>query len=180
MSKLRLVHIDEDYINYLHEHDNRVLKSKNRLGNDKIYPYVGVVVSRNDKNYFAPLQSPKQKYTKIKDTQKNVFKISTNSEYGIISLINMIPVNNSNIKEINLQNYDVKYKNLLINQINYIEKNKADLLVRANYVIDLCYKNPNHYLIKNAVDIPLLTNASVLYKNQTESSNIKKIKKLKM
>jgi protein AbiQ len=180
MSKLKLVHIDENYINYLHQHDHRVLKGKNRIGNDKIYPYVGVLVNRNEKNYFAPLQSPKEKYTNIKDSQKNVFKISKDSKYGIISLINMIPVTESSIKEISLENYDSNYKNLLLNQINCIEKNKTDLLIRANYVIDLCYKKPNHYLVKNAVDIPLLSNVSDLYEVQNEKNKFKKIKKLKM
>ena len=51
MSKpLKIYYLDENYINYLREYDNRVAYNKNQKR-----PYIGVVYTFNWLNYFAPL-----------------------------------------------------------------------------------------------------------------------------
>ena len=50
---MKLYYVDEDYINELRNVDERVLNKSTR-------PYLGVVLSINDLNYFVPLSSPKE------------------------------------------------------------------------------------------------------------------------
>jgi len=51
---MKLYYVDEDYINELRNVDERVLLNKSTR------PYLGVVLSINDLNYFVPLSSPKE------------------------------------------------------------------------------------------------------------------------
>ncbi|MCJ8343448.1 MAG: type III toxin-antitoxin system ToxN/AbiQ family toxin [Cetobacterium sp.] len=55
--KLKLVTIEEKYINYLKKFSENVKYNKNSLR-----PYVGIVLIVNNYNYFAPLRSSKPKY----------------------------------------------------------------------------------------------------------------------
>ena len=55
MNKLKLYFIQSEYINYLRKYDNRV--AYNKVPNR---PYIGVVYTYNNFNYFAPLSSPKK------------------------------------------------------------------------------------------------------------------------
>ena len=51
---MKLYYVDEDYINELRNVDERVLLNKSTR------PYLGVVLSINDLNYFVPLSSLKK------------------------------------------------------------------------------------------------------------------------
>ena len=55
---MKLYYVDEDYINELRNVDERVLLNKSTR------PYLGVVLSINDLNYFVPLSSLKKIKTK--------------------------------------------------------------------------------------------------------------------
>lgn len=60
MQKIHIYNIDDDYIKYLSQFDNKVCDSK--IGKRKhMRKYIGVVLAIGDIKYFAPLSSPKQK-----------------------------------------------------------------------------------------------------------------------
>ena len=62
MNAIRIVMVDNDYIEYLSQFDHRVYQSKYL----KERPYVGALITVNDIEYFAPLSSPKPKHLHMK------------------------------------------------------------------------------------------------------------------
>ncbi|WP_337742627.1 type III toxin-antitoxin system ToxN/AbiQ family toxin [Fusobacterium gonidiaformans] len=79
------------YIDYLREVDTRVQKNKNESR-----PYIGIVYTVGDFNYFSPLASPKDKHIRMKN-RIDFIKID-NGKLGIINLNNSVPVNKNELK----------------------------------------------------------------------------------
>ena len=125
MKNLKLYYIDDDYIDYLRMFDNKVPYNKNRTR-----PYIGVVYKYEGVNYFAPLSSPKPKHLKINDKSVDVFKID-NGRLGVVNLNNMLPTPLECLTDVlpNLKDDD-KYKGLLIDQLNCINKEKEILYTK--------------------------------------------------
>lgn len=147
----KLVQIDTQYINYLRQFDNRVCYNKEW---SNIRPYIGILFKLKGYKYFAPLTSSGKGY-KLKDKPKaeniTFFPIK-NCEYGGVNLNNMIPVIENVYYPIDLtiteliSEKEKKYKLLLINQINYLNKNEKILRTKANTlysrkVLKTLYKN---------------------------------------
>ena len=86
MSKFKFVHVSEKYIKYLHSVDNRVQFNK-----DQRRPYVGIVLSIKQMNYYVPLESPKKNHANIKSNGP-ILKLD-DGKLGIMGFNNMIPVN---------------------------------------------------------------------------------------
>ncbi len=61
MKNLKLYKIKDEYIEYLLEYDKNVIHNKKESR-----PYVGIVLEINNRTYYAPLSSPKEKHRKIK------------------------------------------------------------------------------------------------------------------
>lgn len=140
MKNLKLYYIDDDYIDYLRMFDDKVPYNKNRTR-----PYIGVVYKFEGVNYFAPLSSPKPKHLKINDKSVDVFKID-NGKLGVVNLNNMLPTPLSCLTDVlpTLKDDD-KYKGLLIDQLNRINKDRQILYTkiitfqkryRAGYIND--------------------------------------------
>lgn len=125
MGKFRFYHISDHYINYLRSIDSRVQHNKGQHR-----PYVGVVLSINMVDYYVPLESPKPNHKNIKSGGP-VLKLD-DGKLGIMGFNNMIPVVPSCLIPFNIQQIDdEKYKNLLINQLAYCNKNSDTILRRA-------------------------------------------------
>ena len=131
---LSFVYINENYLNYLKKYDVKVPEKKNRI-------YIGVLLKINNKEYFAPLSSPKEKH-KIMKNNIDVFKIK-NGKLGIINLNNMIPVISDNKcrETINLtflknsnDKKDRKYYYLLEKQLRFCKKNRLQLYGKAENI----------------------------------------------
>ncbi len=74
--------------------------------------------------------SPKQQHSKYK---ANVTHIRIGKNMGIIKLNNMILVNDENLKLINFNDIkDLKYRNLLIQQNNFIQLNTEKIREMSN------------------------------------------------
>ena len=117
---LKFYNIKENYVNYIRKFDARIYENKNRR------PYVGVVCIIEDIKYYVPLSSPKPKYQKMKNT-KDFHKIN-GGIYGAVNFNYMIPVKDSDLTEIDINNEpDIKYKNLLQNQ--YFEVIKIEVVI---------------------------------------------------
>ena len=139
--KLYFITLTSNYLKYLGIYENKVSLKANR-------PFIGIVFKVNNKEYFAPLSSPKEKHKRMK-TNIDFFKIDKGN-LGIINFNNMIPVINNDIcrnkldlemlsKSLNTD--DIKYFILLKNQLEYCGKNKNIILAKAEKIYDIFTKN---------------------------------------
>ena len=84
-------------------------------------PYIGVLLSINDLNYFAPLSSYKSKQDRINNI--TVFKLhekgNPENKLGVIHLNNMFPVPYNQLNEVIIDIND-SYGRMLQNQYEYI------------------------------------------------------------
>ena len=147
---MKFYYVNSDYVQYLKQVDPKnVQNNYENTKNQK--PYLGIVLSVNNKNYFAPLSSDKNlKYKNIKDTNPTVFKLITkNDNYlGVVKLNNMIPVNKSELYEItkdDLLKKDSKYQNLLNTQRIVINHNVAGIQQKADLLYKLVVENKNEF-----------------------------------
>ena len=120
--RLKLYYISNDYIDYLRKFDNKVRFNKNHSR-----PYVGIVYTYNNNNYFAPLSSPKPKYQKMKKTAIDIWLIDE-GKLGVINFNNMIPCPIEELTELLPTVKEEKYKKLLENQISSINKDRELIL----------------------------------------------------
>lgn len=140
--KFKLVQIETPYINYLRSFDDKVCFNKEF---SNVRPYVGILFKLKKHNYFAPLTSSGKGY-KLKDCPKaeNVtFFPINNCKYGGVNLNNMIPVAENVFSEINLhigknmKPEKIKYRILLLNQLNFLNKHKKHLREKANKLYNM-------------------------------------------
>jgi len=117
-----LYYISEDYIKYLRKYDNKVPSNKNTTR-----PYIGIVYQYNGFNYFAPLSSPKEKHLKMNKKAIDIWKID-DGKLGIINFNNMLPCQKNLLTEVLPTITDVKYRKLLENQIELINKDRNIML----------------------------------------------------
>lgn len=140
---------DANYCNYLHYYEPKIPFKESR-------PFVGVVLCVNQKNFFAPLTSPKPKHLTMKNTQ-DFLKID-NGILGGINLNNMIPIPKSCLHEIDIKSIkDMKYRKMLYMQMDWIEKNKERINKRAkNLYFLIIQKKATNCLIERCCDFKLL------------------------
>ncbi len=125
MEKLRLYHIREGYVEFLHKADSRV-----QLNKGEHRPYVGIVMTIGEYEYYVPLESPKPNHANIKSGGP-VLKLDGGT-LGIMGFNNMLPVKRYQLIEFDISAVsDVKYRTLLLKQLAFIEKNKRVIYDRA-------------------------------------------------
>ncbi|MFI3206070.1 MAG: type III toxin-antitoxin system ToxN/AbiQ family toxin [Clostridia bacterium] len=124
--------VNTDYCNYLRKSDPRVPYTMDKKS---IRPFVGIVFTVNNHNYYAPLTSPKQKHISMKN-QVDFLKIN-DGKWGAINFNNMIPVPSELLNKIELRHYEndsveeQHYKNLLANQLSWCNSNKDKIIKQA-------------------------------------------------
>ena len=168
MKELDIYKVDINYIAYLKSFDNDVCEPKDQ---NKMRPYIGVIALESEYfYYFAPLTSKTNKpdYYCIKIRNKN------NIVIGGIRINNMIPIkkeynnlfNRVDIKALMNSNdkYNVLYGNLLLQEFNYIRKEKVTkaIVTKAKYFYHN-YKY-NRSLQKLCCNFPLLEELAIRYK----------------
>jgi len=132
LMNLKFYQADEEYCAFLQKADPCVPYIQVKKG---IRPFVGIVLTINGLNYFAPLTSPKPKHQKMKN-QIDFLKIKA-GEWGAINFNNMIPIHSSSLTVINMEiseknsKADIDYKNLLTNQLTWCNANKVRILSQA-------------------------------------------------
>ena len=115
--------IQEKYIDYLRESDEKVLKNKSEKR-----PYIGIVFKQGNFDYFSPLGSPKEKH-KLMKRRLDFIKIR-NGELGIINLNNSIPIKGNEIRLLDIDALknssnisDRKYGTLCEDQLIWCDNN---------------------------------------------------------
>lgn len=129
--QLFLVMINVDYCNYLRKYDNKVPYNYNEK---ELRPFVGVLFEVNKCKYFAPLSSPKPKHMKIK-SKIDFLKID-GGKLGAINFNNMIPVDEKNIIELELNKEcltqtEFMYTKLLKKQLYWLNRHQDKLYGRS-------------------------------------------------
>ena len=100
-----------------------------------IRPFVGIVLTVNGFDYFAPLTSPKLKHRGMKN-QTDFMKIN-GGIWGAVNFNNMIPIHASCLTEVDMNilatdnKAESDYKNLLVNQLSWCNANKDRIIIQA-------------------------------------------------
>jgi len=171
MTNLQIVKIDYKYCDYLRKYDYRVPYNRDKK---ELRPFIGVLLSINSIEYFAPLSSPKPKHLSMTNTT-DFLKIDSGI-LGAVNFNNMIPVNPQNYEIINLnkskKNFkDLQYQELLREQLKWLNKYQKEVKNKALKLYNL-YKNNRLY--KNIKDrccnFELLEEKCNLYKNKIKVS----------
>lgn len=158
MGKLRFYHVREGYIDFLHRVDNRV-----QLNKGQRRPYVGIVLTIGNFDYYVPLESPKANHVNIKSGGP-VLKLDDGA-LGIMGFNNMIPVRKYQLLDFDiLAEPDERYRALLLKQLNYCEKNRALILARAQKTYQKAVTGNNPFYRKICCDFKRLEACCGKYK----------------
>ena len=145
----KIVKVDYNYCNYLRKYDNRVSYN---AGIKELRPFIGVLFTIEDKEYFAPLSSPKPKHKYLKNTL-DLVKID-DGNLGVINFNNMIPITNNNYTEYDLNKNctdkdEMLRIKLLRSQLRWLTSNRRIIRTKAR-ALYLLYKEDK--LPKNVKD----------------------------
>lgn len=157
MDKLKIYKIRDSYIDFLRKFDSENVKYNKK----EKRPYIGILLQIEKLKYFAPLASPKPKHKRMKNNIDFV-KID-NGDKGVINLNNMIPVVDEAIILYDILNEeDEKYKNLLLDQLKFINQNADKIVVKAKKLYHKVTNFDTH-LNKRCVKFKLLEEKCILY-----------------
>ena len=160
MKNFKLQYIDEEYIKYLIQFDSNIAYNKVATR-----PYIGIVYTYNNFNYFAPLSSPKPKHININPKAIDIFKIK-DGELGVVNINNMIPTPIENLTEVLPTITDEKYKKMLEQQLTYLNNHKAELYKKINHFQNMFRKGHlSENILKRSCDFILLEEKCKCYKN---------------
>lgn len=166
----KIVKVDFNYCDYLRQYDSRVSYNK---GSKELRPFVGILFTVNQCEYFAPLSSPKAKHVYMKNNV-DVIKID-NGKYGVVNFNNMIPVSSNNYELIDLnaktQNInELKWYNLLKTQLLWLNRNTKNVKGKANklYTMHKTDKLPERIKIR-CCDFSLLEEKCIQYNKKSKT-----------
>lgn len=164
MKGLKIFTVSDNYIEYLSERCENIYSNKvdTRIHKRK---YVGVVLTIKDYLYYIPMSSPKKTdYQKaghsyaikksivpiIRMTARN--KLGEKELKGTLRISHMIPVPKSEIKLYDLDNErDVNYKNLVLDELRYINDNTNKIYQYANVMYKQKCENSDIGYVKTAL-----------------------------
>lgn len=165
MEELLFYTVDRNYIKYLSKFDKHISYNKDEIGHSR--PYLGIVLKIEEYEYFVPLYSYKEHYSKYKNNPSFFFIYDRkNKPLAIIKFSAMIPVP-KDIKVMKVLEYeeqDDKYKGLISAEYRYINSNKKEIYKRANKMYIAVTKHKNNFLKTIACDFKMLEEKSLEYK----------------
>lgn len=161
--KLNLYSISDKYIKYLRKYEEKIYDNKEDT-RSKTRKYLGVVLTINDYNYYIPMSSPKKsdyidyKNKVIRNDTKTIIRIHDKSRlYGTLRISNMIPVPITELEPYSIADEkDLKYRDVIIGELRYINKNTEKIIKNAQIVYNQKCKNIDIGYIKNTVNFKLL------------------------
>ena len=148
--KLQFYRITDAYLNYLKAiepkiHTNYPHRAK---------PHIGILINIGVHQYFAPISSYKpQKYDRIKNWNKTIFKVygkDENEKLSVIHLNNMFPIIQTEIEHMEFKLEEQAYQSLLEKEYRFIVENQADIRNRAHELYqDVLKGNPFYSRLSN-------------------------------
>ena len=148
MDHLKLYEVDAGFISFVSSrmpllfHNKKTEEVHNRK-------YIGIVLSVNGFNYFAPLSSFKEKHLHMPDTI-DFIKIGRRA---VINLNCMLPVPSEKLLYVDINaESDYKYRSLLQIEYRFIRKNQERIRRNANEVYKQKKLHPETKLAKRCND----------------------------
>lgn len=157
---IKIYEVDAAYVSYLSTYAEHLFHNK-KPGQNNSRKYIGVVITVNSMDYFAPLSSFKPKHQRMKETV-DFLKIKN---YAVININNMFPVPKGLYKIVDFSlEKDLRYKQLL--QAEYrIIKSRQDLIRKNAEIVYHRKTDPNDHssLTKRCNDFLLLEKKAAEY-----------------
>jgi len=169
LKELLFYTVDKNYIQYLSTFDNHVSYNKDLSAHSR--PYLGIVLSFENFDYFAPLYSYKKHYSKYKNNPSFFFIYNRNKNpLAIIKFSSMIPIfkNSSSIKLLDFNEQEKKYRDLVSSEYRYINSNKEEIYKRAKKMYIAVTKHKNNFLKTLACNFKLLEEKCCEYNDKLE------------
>ena len=163
---MKLYEISDDYIKYLKQVDGKVLDNHFVHHNRK---YLGLGVVIENKQYYIPLSHPDPSdYVngKVRASVVPIFRLVSNSGkfLGKLLLNNMIPAPESELSYYDTsKETDTKYKNLVLQELRIIKKNKEKIIKNAHLIYNQKKSNMDYGYLKATVDYVALEKAMTTY-----------------
>ena len=161
MENIRLYEVDANYVNYLTAYAPHLFHNK-AVGHSNERKYIGVILTVNGLDYFAPLSSFKPKHAKMPEAV-DFIKIKN---YAVININNMFPVPIGQVSYVDIsKERNPKYKSLLLAEYRAIKTMQDKIRKNAKIVYTHKIENGNATaLAKRCNDFLLLEDASKKYK----------------
>lgn len=150
---MRLYRIDLDYVKNLYYNvDKKVQYNENKDDNyNEKRPYVGIVITINGVNFYAPLEHPRLGHRKLK-SNPNIIKIR-DGRLGVIGIGNMIPVPESKLIDFDINDVeDANYANILKQQAIFCKKKKPLIQSKAEATYEKVVVKKEPFFIENCCD----------------------------
>lgn len=160
MDNLKLYEVNENYIMYLSPSAPHLFHNKT---DDEHFSrkFIGVLISVNNMNYFAPLSSFKEKHNHMPDTL-DFIKIY---KRAVINLNCMFPVPDSQLVYVDIKKVeDAKYRALLQIEYGFIKSHQDRIRKNAAELYKQQKINPESKLAKRCNNFPELEKLCESYK----------------
>lgn len=173
--------VDKEYVKYLRKADNRVQNSEYA---DKLKPYIGIILTIHEFDYYVPISSvgnkPQkiEKYAKMKD-DIDIVKIYDNKHrlLSVLNLNNMIPVKPENTKLLKYEEIDTyrqfhsltdkkKYIYFLQVELAILRKNTRIIIQKATKLYHEKSKNKFSKISQRTCDFKLLEEKCLEYNRE--------------
>ena len=137
MDNIKLFEIDAKYINYLSGYAQHLFHNK-QAGQANERKYIGVILTVNGMDYFAPLSSFKPKHAQMQEAL-DFIKIKN---YAVININNMFPVPDGLATYVDIaKERNPKYKSLLLAEYRFIKSIQEKIRKNARLVYKHKVKN---------------------------------------
>ena len=172
-NKLKWYVVDKEYVSYLKKFDDKV---ENINYTERLKPYIGILITINEINYYVPISSVKEKHYQMNEDMDFIKIVENDRILGVLNLNNMIPIDNENVRVLKYKEIDEyrkfkndKEKHLYISFLNFelrlindkIDKIKSNAVELYNEKIN----RPNSKISKRCCDFKLLEEKCREYKN---------------
>ena len=155
--KFALCHVDAQYLRFLRSSDSRISQKNNR-------PFLAFAVYINEQHYAIPITSQTFRLNKdgIEDKTLRRNPLSTdeikvgNNYYGAILHNNMIPIHESLIQIIDIDNESAIEQSRLLPKVQFIRKHFDDIVKKSNKVYDIVTKEKRPFFVKFCCDFEKL------------------------
>ena len=163
MDNIKLYEIDPEYVQYLSGYAAHLFHNK-QLGQSNERKYIGVILTVNNMDYFAPLSSFKDKHARMQESI-DFIKVK---RYAVININNMFPVPDGLATYVDIsKEKNEHYRSLLLAEYRTIKSMQQR--IRKNAVIVYKHRIENGTstsLGKRCNDFKLLEEASRNYKKK--------------
>ncbi len=151
---MKLIEVTDRYINYMKQFFYKTMLDNKENYRENTRKYLGIIISINGINYFAPLSSPKKSdydlNGEIKKSTSIVLRMVKDYNnkpqlLDTIKLNNMIPIPDSEIIQYNFNiEPNNKYKNLIIDELYWIQRNTRKIRKAAKTLYNLKINEANN------------------------------------